>query len=284
MIYLRWAVTIILLGSTDAFLPSQSISSRKHTSLQMATSQNLVVISPPGGVGEVAAVQAAKMGSSVRWFVISPPASTSSVTLSALTMDSIQKSNGGTVELAGAKADTLLLPPDDSASSVKAVSTWCGSADGVICVMDGVEEAIAALNEQVGGKGMEYNELQKAKNSMIDAIKVAAKEASGSVTGMKVVVLPAAQAGDDDEDKESGDGFLSGLLGGNKVDVPASLNAAMGSNNLATLRHGELFGLPESSVSKISMQKISSTFLTSYTHLVIYMSSAGCIPFCWRTA
>jgi hypothetical protein len=284
MIYLRWAVTIILLGSTDAFLPSQSISSRKHTSLQMATSQNLVVISPPGGVGEVAAVQAAKMGSSVRWFVISPPASTSSVTLSALTMDSIQKSNGGTVELAGAKADTLLLPPDDSASSVKAVSTWCGSADGVICVMDGVEEAIAALNEQVGGKGMEYNELQKAKNSMIDAIKVAAKEASGSVTGMKVVVLPAAQARDDDEDKESGDGFLSGLLGGNKVDVPASLNAAMGSNNLATLRHGELFGLPESSVSKISMQKISSTFLTSYTHLVIYMSSAGCIPFCWRTA
>jgi hypothetical protein len=31
--------------------------------------------------------------------------------------------------------------------------------------------------------------------------------------------------------------------------VPSSLTSAMGSNNLATLRYGELFGLPESSVS-----------------------------------
>ena len=251
---LRVAVALLLLQSTNAFQPSTpNAFTRPSTQTMMAASannQNLVVISPPGGVGEVAAVQAAKMGSSVRWFVISPPASTSSVTLSAQTMESIQNSNGGTVELAGAKADTLLLSPDDSASSVNAVKTWCGAADGVICVMDGVDDAVAALNEQFGGKGMNYDEVQKAKNAMVDAIKVAAKEASGSATGMKIAVLPAKEGDDaDEEEKEGGDGLLSGLFKGNAVDVPSSLTAAMGSNSLATLRYGELFGIPESSVS-----------------------------------
>ncbi len=155
------------------------------------------------------------------------------------------------MEFAGAQADTLLLPPEDADSSIKAVSTWCGKADGVICVMDGVEEAIAALNEQVGGKGMEYNEYQRVKKAMLDAIKVAAKEASGSASGVKVAVLPAAQ-GDQEEDEAKegeGDGFLIGFLRGSKVDVPASLKAALGGNNVATLRYGDLFGLPESSVS-----------------------------------
>lgn len=156
------------------------------------------------------------------------------------------------MELAGAQADTLLLSADDADSSLKAVSTWCGSADGVICVMDGVEEAIAALNAERSGKGMDYNEIENTRNAMVDAIKVAAKEASGSASGMKVAVLPAAL--DDDveegEGEEDGAGFLGGLLKGNKVEVPSSLNSALGRNSVATLRHGELFGVPESSVRK----------------------------------
>lgn len=244
---LRIAATIILLRSANAFLSPSNTKSRPNQALHMAVSKNLVVISPPGGVGEVAAVEAAKQGSSVRWFVISPPTSTSSVALSAQTMNSIQNSNGGNVELAGAQADTLLLPADDADSSLKAVSTWCGSADGVICVMDGVEEAIFALNAERSGKGMDYNEIENTRNAMVDAIKVAAKEASGSASGMKVAVLPAALDDDVEEGEEDGAGFLGGLLKGNKVEVPSSLNSALGRNSVATLRHGELFGVPESS-------------------------------------
>lgn len=154
------------------------------------------------------------------------------------------------MELAGAQADTLLLPADDADSSLKAVSTWCGSADGVICVMDGVEEAIFALNAERSGKGMDYNEIENTRNAMVDAIKVAAKEASGSASGMKVAVLPAALDDDVEEGEEDGAGFLGGLLKGNKVEVPSSLNSALGRNSVATLRHGELFGVPESSVRK----------------------------------
>lgn len=147
--------------------------------------------------------------------------------------------------MAGAEADTLLLPVDDESSAVRAVSTWCSAADGVICVTDGVEQSIAALNSQPGAKPMDYSELQKTTKIMMDAIKVAAKEASGSSSGVKVAVLPADMEAGGEE--KSGPGLLQGLLGGNKVEIPASLNAAMGGNNLAVLRYGELFGLPESS-------------------------------------
>lgn len=154
------------------------------------------------------------------------------------------------MEVAGAQSDTLLLASDDKDSSLGAVKTWCGSPDGVICVMDGVEESIELLNQQKSGKGMEFNEVERVRNSMVDAIKVAAKEASRSATGsgMNVAVLPADledSDGEEDEEKENS-GFLSGIFGGNKVDVPATLASAMG-NKLVTLRHGELFGVPESS-------------------------------------
>jgi len=209
----------------------------------MSADGNLVIISPPGGVGEVAALRAASMGSSVRWFVISPPSSTASVTLPP---------NTSGIEVAGAQADTLLLPTDDSSSAVKALATWCSSASGIICVVDGVEQSIAAMNSQPGGRPMENSDVAKTRKIMIDAIKVAAKEASKSVSfgGMKVAVVSADLIGsEEEEENEKGGGLFDGLLGGNQVDVPSSLTSAMGSNNLATLRYGELFGLPESSVS-----------------------------------
>jgi len=223
----------------------------------MAADGKLVVISPPGGIGEVVAVQAAKMGSSVRWFVISPPASTASVTLPP---------NISGIEVAGAEADTLLLPTDDDSSAVKAVATWCSSASGVICVMDGVEQSVAAMNNQPNVKPMEYSEIEKAKNVMMDAIKIAAKEASGSVSsqGMKIAILSADLIGSEEEnEEEKGGGLLGGIFGGNQVVVPSSLVSAMG-NNVATLRYGELFGLPESSVSRRS-------FRVLYEHPSCYM-------------
>ena len=255
----RQAATIMgmMLGFTNAFVlsPSSSLTSSRNqftSSLQMADHSNLVIISPPGGVGEVAAVEAAKMGSSVRWFVISPPSSTSSVSLDAATMESIS----GTVELAGAQADTLLLPKDDSSSAVNAVASWCSAADGVICIVDGLEESVAAVNAQAPGKGLDFSELEKMRNAMMDAIKIAAQEATSSASkdGMKIAVLPADVDRDDEEGADKGNGgLLSGIFGGG--DVPASVTDAMKGDNLAILRYGELFGIPESSVRNLSHDK-----------------------------
>jgi len=167
------------------------------------------------------------------------------VSLDAATMESIS----GTVELAGAQADTLLLPKDDSSSAVNAVASWCSAADGVICIVDGLEESVAAVNAQAPGKGLDFSELEKMRNAMMDAIKIAAQEATSSASkdGMKIAVLPADVDGDDEEgaDKGNGGGLLSGFFGGG--DVPASVTDAMKGNNLAILRYGELFGIPESS-------------------------------------
>jgi len=251
----KLAASLMLLASANAFtLPTTGITVRSSSissssQLQMS---NVVVISPPGGIGEVAAVKAAKMGSSVRWFVITPPSSTATVALSGSTMDSIAKDGKGTgsVELAGAQADSLLLPTDDSASALSAVSTWCGSnLDGIICVYDGVEESITAANNVPGAKPMDGGEVFKTRTAMMDAIRVAAKEASAGVVrdGVKVALLPFEKEKTGGEEEDSGLAFLGSLLGGNKVEIPSTLSAALGSNNLVTVRYGDLFGIPESS-------------------------------------
>lgn len=245
-----------------------NVQNTRVNSLEMSTNgQNIVVISPPGGVGEVAAVQAAQMGSSVKWFVVSPPSQTSSSSSVSISSEAIQSIEGkGSLELAGASAETLLLPNDDPLSAIKAVSTWCSNANGIICTVDGIQDAVlsAARAPGASAKLMEESELRKNNEIVSDAIKVAAKEACGTSSSiMKIAVIPAemdipkvrknSAADDEDDSEEGGSGFLSSLFGGNKVDVPKTLSKAMNANgmkqNFATLRYGELFGIPESSVS-----------------------------------
>ncbi len=266
-IILPTVLLLAALGNISAFLPTlkstrtlitSNLQSNVRTSnMQMsANGQNIVVISPPGGVGEVAAVQAAQMGSSVKWFVVSPPSQTSSAV--SISSEAIQSIEGkGSLELAGASAETLLLPLDDPSSAIKAVSTWCANANGIICTVDGIEEAVmdAARVPGASAKQVDPAELRKNNDLVSDAIKVAAKEAcSTSSSTMKVAVMPAemdipkkSRKNADDDESEEGGNFLSSLFGGNKVDVPKTLSKAM--NPSATLRYGELFGIPESSVS-----------------------------------
>ena len=263
---------MVLSNLSEAFLslPLNSIhnkhvlqSNSQHS--MVANNQNVVVISPPGGVGEVAAVQAAKMGSSVKWFVVSPQSSSSgAVSLSAETLESIE--GKGSLELAGANAETMLLPADDASSALKAVSTWCSNADSIICTIDGIEESVmkAARAPGVSAKQMEETELIKMNYVVLDAIKVAAKEACTSTSSMKIAVIPAdmdmasnskKQGDDDDDDEDNKSNALTSFFGGNKVKVPKSLSKAMSSNgskNFAIIRYGELFGIPESSVSHIN--------------------------------
>lgn len=233
---------------TSSFTSQPRASFVSRTALPrtaLEASASVVVISPPGGVGEVAAVKAASMGASVRWFVISSPEEgqqQQQVVLAPNALEEISQA-GGQVELAGADAASLLLPSDDSQSAIAAVSTWCGAADALICAFD------ASLPRK---KAVETLALEKIWK---DAVKVAAQQASTKISGKKIAVLAADddKADEDMNMEEIGkgiSGFVDGLMkGGNQVDVPESLADAMSTNaaQIISLRHGQLFGTPESS-------------------------------------
>jgi hypothetical protein len=217
-------------------------------------SKRVVVVSPPGGVGEVTAVQAAQRGSSVRWFVVTPQPSsddsisTAVVTLAQETLDRIAAA-GGSLQFAGATVPTL-LSNDESSSAIPAVSTWCGAADALVCTLDGVEDAAA-------GKKRRSDEVDPTIEWK-DAIKVAAFEAAKLIKGIRIAVLSASDADDmgstsPSDNKEADTGILykvGSLFGGNKVTIPATLSEAMTSSSedrFIKLRHGQIFGTPESS-------------------------------------
>lgn len=206
---------------------------------------DIVVVSPPGGVGEVAAVKAACLGSSVRWFVISdpgeddsnPPASSSVVSLSPQTLRDIADASGS-LELAGATVQDLTKGGENERL---AVAQWCGSADGLICTYDGADD---------GSNG--------DPNGFRSALRVAVMEASKAVNGPQVAVLAAeedlednSKGNDDGDDETSGISNLMGsLLAGGSSAVPATLPRSFSgssSGDICVVRHGELFGTPESS-------------------------------------
>mmetsp|Transcript_23587 Transcript_23587/g.65461 ORF Transcript_23587/g.65461 Transcript_23587/m.65461 type:complete len:561 (+) Transcript_23587:156-1838(+) len=220
-------------------------SSASLTSLDMAS--NIVVVSPPGGVGEVAAVKAACLGSSVRWFVVSDPgedensssasSGSSVVTLAPQALRDIADASGS-LELAGATVRDLTKGGDNERS---AVSQWCGSADGLICTYDGAEDGNSG-----DAKGFRA------------ALRVAAMEASKSVAGPQVAVLSAEEDLEDNnaenksKDDESGgiSNLVGSLLGGSSASIPSTLARSLSSSrgeDICVVRHGELFGIPESS-------------------------------------
>ena len=200
----------------------------------MTMKRSLVVISPPGGVGEVTAVKAATMGGSVKWFVVGSDKNTK-VVLSPDALEDIEEA-GGSVQLAGADAPSLL--GEDAPSAIAAVKMWCADADGLVCTMDGVDQALKGKIDE-----------QDPKVIWENAIKVAAQEAGRSIGGIKVAVLPAGEEEVEQEDSGGVGGLLKSVIGKNAVRVPSSLASAMAAGkDIVKLRHGELFGIPESSV------------------------------------
>ena len=223
---------------TNKIIHKQNLSP-SSTMLQMAS--NIVVISPPGGVGEVAAVKAACLGSSVRWFVISDPgednavSASSVVTLAPQALRDIANASGS-LELAGATVQDLTKGGENERL---AVSQWCGSADGLISTYDGAND---------GNSGN--------PNGFKAALRVATMEASKSVSGPQVAVLAAEEDLEDDNDVKNNDddevggisNLMGSLLGGSTPTVPDTLPLSFsGSKNICVVRHGELFGTPESS-------------------------------------
>lgn len=220
----------------------------------------LVVVSPPGGIGEVTAVKAAELGASVRWFVVSSSESetgTASLSTSVfrLSPDSMGRISaaGGSIQLAGSNAQNLLLSKQDavaglesgSGSAVAALSAWCGSVDAMVCTFDG-----ANAEDQANNAKRKFDEVDPTI-AWREAIKIASREASKSVRGTKVVVLSASDATDtiSGQNNYEGEGIMnkfSSIFKG-MDNVPDTLTEAVGIENLLVLRHGQLFGTPESS-------------------------------------
>ena len=250
MIYYSYCIAVLFSSTTIYGFAPNSLSrgqnnvnqlSQQPTSTALDMSSTIVVVSPPGGVGEVAAVKAACLGSAVRWFVISDPgeeddssampaASGSVVTLAPQALRDIADASGS-LELAGATVKDLTKGGE---TERLAVAQWCGAADGLICTYDGADDGLSG-----DPKGFR------------EALRMAAMEASKAVNGPQVAVLSAEEDLEDNntDDEESGgiSNLVGSLFGGNTASVPSTLPRAFSASNPCVVRHGELFGIPESS-------------------------------------
>jgi len=232
---------------------------------------DLVVISPPGGIGEIASVESALLGGSVRWFVVSAPGAgggAAEVALTAETLSAMERA-GGSIELAGASADALLVngSGDGVDGTSSAVATWCRGADSILCTYDGVMEEKRRVDR---AKTAEERGMGNEENLIKSAVRVAAREAvkAASRGAVKVAVLGAGEElMMDGKEKKKGGGLLQGLLGGNQLEVPETLGEAL-MGNVVVVRHGELFGASASSPESspfIGGPRIEPTIRDMYT-------------------
>ncbi|KAL7575726.1 hypothetical protein ACA910_003060 [Epithemia clementina (nom. ined.)] len=261
-----WACTLVLtlLPSADCFNSVGTIlqtgaygerwlRTKQHFALRAEKNElsQLVVVSPPGGVGEVVAVKAATMGTTVKWLVVSPPSSETvdqrvvaqdQVVLSQQALVDIDAA-GGKVEIARSDAPSVLLSKDDKDSALPALEAWCRGAGGLICTYDTAEPP---------KKRKLRRDEEERQIVWRNAIKVAAREAAKSVKGAKLAILSSEESVGV-ESKESTDSIkraVGSFLGGGKIEIPDSLASAIESatgGNVMFLRYGQLFGTPESS-------------------------------------
>ena len=206
--------------------------------------QAVVVVSPPGGVGEVTAVQAAQRGSDVRWFVISSGGDTD-ISLTRPTLETIQQA-GGSVTLAGASVSSLL---EDDAVATNAIASWWNDAT------DSMEALVSTVDGVTTAKKKRQDGEEDPEEQWKNAVKVATQKISQVGSPKRCIAVLSADedvAETEDGAAEGGIGNLVGSLLGqssNSPSIPTSLVAAMQQNSKSVLklRHGALFGTPESS-------------------------------------
>jgi len=217
------------------------------TKVHATNNPDVVVISPPGGVGEICSIESAKLGASVKWFVVSAPSKeggpNQNIALSSATLSAMDEA-GGSFELAGATSDSLLS--SDDRSSTSAIQSWCASSGSIIVTYDGVSEEKKRVESELTTE--ERRDAPDSVELLLSAIRVAARQAAGVCNGdvTKVALLGLNEDTVDEKDEKKGPGLLGGLFGGNDDGVPASLDEAL-NGATSTIRYGELFGASESS-------------------------------------
>ena len=298
---------IFRLSTTDAFfalgftpsprtLPVHKTSftqlSLSSSSSSASTNKNVIVISPPGGLGEITSINSAKLGGHVKWFVVSASQQQQQQQQIALTSETLNtiSNSGGSLDFAGASADTLLCNDgggiDSSSSSnsaLSAMSSWLltnkegdtnTKSSSIICTYDGALEEKKRINSYKSQEEIESslnNEDILIKNGIKLAARMAVNTLSSNNNGGKsfemIALLSATEevgmmSVDDNNDSKGGEnnggvgGFIGELFGGGKdntVDIPTSLNGALGGGLTTVVRYGDLFGAPESSVRYVQL-------------------------------
>jgi len=225
-------------------------SPRSTTGLHAESQPDVVVISPPGGIGEIASVESAKLGASVRWFVVSLPSATAGgggteVKLSSATVDAISAA-GGTFELAGATADSLVGTDGAPGSALGGVDSWTGGSSSLLVTYDGSDEEADRVQRGMTAEARETTTLTSA--FLRSSIRVAARRAAGACSAGATSVLVLGSDEDVNVEEKKEKGLLGNLFGGDVVEMPVTLDEAVGGSTV-TVRCGELFGAAESSVS-----------------------------------
>ena len=223
------------------------------TGLHAESRPDVVVISPPGGIGEIASVESAKLGASVRWFVVSLPSVAgggggTEVKLSSATVDAISAA-GGTFELAGATADSLVGTDGAPGSALGGVDSWTGGSSSLLVTYDGSDEEADRVQRGMTAEARETTALTSA--FLRSSIRVAARRAAGACSAGATSVLVLGSDEDVNVEEKKEKGLLGNLFGGDVVEMPVTLDEAVGGSTV-TVRCGELFGAAESSVSSLS--------------------------------
>ena len=275
------AFTSPVVGRIALQTPRTSASA-SASALAASTETDVLVISPPGGIGEISAIEAARLGGSVKWFVVSAPEKTPDpakpLSFTAGTLAAITKS-GGSMELAGATADSLLVPAGEttavsnSNSALAAMTSWCTSPKSIICTYDGAMEEKKRVDRSKTAEEREIG-TDNEVDLICSGVRVAAREIA-TPGATKIALLAAGEeinmggSADGNDGKENGGGGLfAGLFGGNDVmEVPSSMEEALGGSVNAVIRYGELFGAPESSV-RTTLFGFSLSILYKYCVLV----------------
>mmetsp|Transcript_1206 Transcript_1206/g.2442 ORF Transcript_1206/g.2442 Transcript_1206/m.2442 type:complete len:533 (-) Transcript_1206:40-1638(-) len=243
-----WGVTVAAMAfctdfspsAVSAFSPIAPLRSSRTMPLHMSN-LNVIVVSPPAGLGETIAVRAASLGSRVRWFVISSDNSDGSDSSTKLILSpTIRKeleASGGSIDLAGCPASDLTGEngSNAAATAADALRSWIGgSSASSIGAIIATEDDGTDSDSGICGR----------------AARVAARVALAAVsqTCRTVAVVPLGTGSG--EGKEEGGKFflpgaISGLLGGSEVTIPPTLPFALGGVPDVTVSHAALFGVPE---------------------------------------
>ena len=244
---------------TTAFAPGYQHQPR--FSSRTALHESILVISPEGGIGEVTAVEAAKLGASVKWFIVNPTQQSSAIRVSfnAATLATMAE-RGGSLQFASSDAASLLNldPKSTSTNALEALCTWAGPMNGIVCTWD--HPLFADKDEELAEENNLKDSNSQEKQDLIDAIKLAVQKVSSTNVvkqGMRVALLPSIAKMnllDESDMNTRSEGPLAFFINNSnqdKVDVPSSMQNAIsvaGTFPVATLRYGSLFGTPSSSV------------------------------------
>jgi len=224
--------------------------------------KNIIVISPPGGIGEITATTLAREGCVVRWFVVDDDDNSNNKFYLPRETWEIIKGKKGELDIAGGDASSILLPESNPNSIAKNVLEWCNLNTATLSSSSAKDNVILSCLDRGDN---DDDEEEEDKDIMIsNAVKcvtqIACSKLPPAVKRIDIVPVPT-EDGQEQQPRKFGEAdWLSktrGIFSGVR-DIPTTLREAMCSSssagqdvNLLTLRYCNLFGSPESNVSKI---------------------------------